>query len=62
MMFIWADVMDGQEVIISMSVADQSDPSITASLDLNVVVSIVPWCEGDEECPVGQTCVDGYCD
>ena len=62
MIFLSADYLDGQEIIISMSVADQIDPSITASLDLNVIVSVDRFCFGDEFCPAGQTCVDGYCE
>ncbi len=57
-----ADYLGGQEIIISMNVADQTDPSITASLDLNVIVSVAPYCYEDEECQAGQTCVDGYCE
>jgi len=62
LIFLSADYLDGQEIIISMSVVDQADPSITASLDLNVIVSVDRFCFGDEYCAAGQTCVDGYCE
>ena len=55
-----ADV-DRSDVIISVTMTDQTDPQITASLDVTAVIFVKRICFGDT-CDPGQTCVNGFCE
>lgn len=55
------DDVDGEEAIITATMTDQTDPQITASVEVTVFIFVKRICFGNT-CDPGQQCINGYCE
>ncbi|MHC4091555.1 MAG: beta propeller repeat protein [Planctomycetota bacterium] len=60
-LFDSVETLDGQDAFLSVTIADQTEPSVTVTLELNLLLFAKRLCYGDT-CPEGQICVDSYCE
>lgn len=53
--------LDGQEVILSVTVTDSSNPSRSVSKTLQPILDTLAFCFNQQQCPADHTCIDSYC-